>query len=94
MVTMSKTGFGRRLKELREAKGWSQGKLAEEAGMNLWGIAKLEQGVNEPRWETVRALAEALGVTPNDFLTEEEPTAEEPPAEERRRKPRKRRKGS
>jgi hypothetical protein len=30
--------------------------------MNRFGIAKLEQGVREPSWATVQALARALGL--------------------------------
>jgi len=56
------TGFGARLKELREAAKLSQAQLAEQAGMNVFGIAKLEQGQREPSWATVQSLAKALGV--------------------------------
>ena len=52
-----------RLRRLLKDLGLTQAKLAEKAGMNRFGIAKLEQGVTEPRWETVRTLAKALGVT-------------------------------
>jgi len=61
------TGFAARLKELREEAGMSQSALAEAAGMNLWGIAKLEQGTREPSWHTVLALADALGVSTEEF---------------------------
>ena len=30
--------------------------------MNQFGVAKLEQGVRDPSWATVLALASALGV--------------------------------
>lgn len=60
--------FAGRLRELREARGLSQAQLAEVAGMHRFGVAKLEQGVREPAWATVIALAAALGCTPNDFL--------------------------
>lgn len=56
------SGFGTRLKELRAAAELSQAQLAELAGMNVFGIAKLEQGEREPSWATVQALAKALGV--------------------------------
>jgi transcriptional regulator with XRE-family HTH domain len=64
---MSADYFAGRLKELRERAGLTQQQLAERAGMNRFGIAKLEQGVTKPWWESVLALANALGVTPNDF---------------------------
>jgi hypothetical protein len=36
--------------------------------MALGGVNKLEQGVNKPSWESVVALAEALGVDCRAFL--------------------------
>ena len=54
--------FARRLKVLRTAAKMTQRELAERAGMHLGGIFKLEQGVNQPSWDTVLALASALGV--------------------------------
>jgi transcriptional regulator with XRE-family HTH domain len=62
------SGFGVRLRLLREAAGLYQGQLAERAGTTQSTVAKLEAGTQEPAWPLVRALAEALGVTPNDFL--------------------------
>jgi transcriptional regulator with XRE-family HTH domain len=64
------TGFAQRLKALREARGLTQSQLAEAAGLNLHGLTKLEQGVGEPHWPTVLALADALGCQPNDFIGE------------------------
>jgi transcriptional regulator with XRE-family HTH domain len=45
--------------------------------MTKAGIADLEQGRRKPSWETVLALAKALGVTPDAFL---KPPAERGPA--------------
>jgi transcriptional regulator with XRE-family HTH domain len=56
------TGFGVILKRLREEAGLSQAALAEAARMNVFGVAKIEQGVREPGWGTVLKLAAALGV--------------------------------
>jgi len=56
------TGFGSILKELREAAGLTQDELADRAGLYKFSVAKLEQGVREPVWSTVLALAKALGV--------------------------------
>jgi transcriptional regulator with XRE-family HTH domain len=65
--------FAERLKHLREAAGLSQPELAERAGMNRFGVAKLEQGVREPSWATVQALAAALGVTVLEFADDAPP---------------------
>lgn len=53
------------IKELRRAKGWSQIKLAIEAGVSPTTISKLERG-SECNLTTKRAIADALGVSPND----------------------------
>ena len=54
--------FAYRLRTLREKSTLTQQQLAERAGMHKLTVAKLEQGLREPSWATVRALAEALGV--------------------------------
>ncbi len=75
----SSTGFGNRLRQLREATGLTQAELAERAGLNKFGVAKLEQGLREPAWPTVLALSEALGCSPNDFRTTSEEEKEVTP---------------
>jgi transcriptional regulator with XRE-family HTH domain len=81
----SGTGFGARLKELREKAGISQAQLAEKTGMNVFGVAKLEQGTREPSWVTVLLITKALGVDCTAFancsdLTTDEPEPEKPAA--------------
>src|SRR5438067_11118425 len=49
-----------RLKDLREAKGWSQEQLAKRAGLSQAQIAKTESGTSSPRSEALDKLAEAL----------------------------------
>ena len=74
------TGFASTLKQLREKAGLSQAQLAERAGLNVFGVAKLEQGVREPGWGTVLKLAAALGVDCTAFRGCEDvkPDQEEP----------------
>jgi transcriptional regulator with XRE-family HTH domain len=78
--------FGARLKQLREAAGLTQGGLAERAGLHKLGVAKLEQGLREPTWATVQALARALGVSCSAFEGAGEGA---PPAPKLRGRPRK-----
>jgi transcriptional regulator with XRE-family HTH domain len=59
--------FGARLRALREAAGLTQAQLAEKAGLHAQGVVKLERGERKPAWETVLALADALGVTCQNF---------------------------
>ncbi|HYT92782.1 MAG TPA: helix-turn-helix transcriptional regulator [Gemmataceae bacterium] len=62
MAEAPQTNFAGRLKELREAAGLTQQQLAQRAGLHKLSVAKLEQGLREPSWATVQALAAALGV--------------------------------
>jgi transcriptional regulator with XRE-family HTH domain len=57
------TGFGGRLRALRERAGLTQRELADKAGCNPFTVAKLEGGFQEPAWPLVLALARALGVS-------------------------------
>lgn len=51
------------LKDAREAKGWTQLRLAAESGIDQRVISKIEiGGTNDPRNSTVAALEDALGV--------------------------------
>jgi transcriptional regulator with XRE-family HTH domain len=54
--------LGRRIRQLRTDKGWSQERLAEEAGMHrtyMWGI---EQGMRNPSVRHLIRLADALEI--------------------------------
>jgi transcriptional regulator with XRE-family HTH domain len=59
-----------RIQAIRKNKGLSQEALAEEAGVSLRTIQRVEQGDTVPRGYTMQALATALGV-PLDELREE-----------------------
>lgn len=67
-------GFSSKLRELRNASGLTQGQLAEKVGLSKSGLAYLEQGLREPGWGTVRALAKALGVSCEAFDVGDDPT--------------------
>jgi transcriptional regulator with XRE-family HTH domain len=62
--------FGVRLKELREGAGLSQKELAARAGLGQRSVSNWEQGIREPVWSNVVALAAALGVDCRAFLEE------------------------
>jgi len=66
------SGFGQRLKELREARGLTGQQLAEAAGCHMMTISKLERGTQEPAWPLVLALCKALGVSCEAFTQEAE----------------------
>jgi transcriptional regulator with XRE-family HTH domain len=59
-----------RLREVRELHGWSQSRLAEEAGVSRDSISNYETGHREAYPSTAKKLADALGVTIADFMEE------------------------
>ena len=82
--------FGKRLRELRKAKGWTLAQLGERAEMMFQDVARLERSDREPVWSTVLRLAAALEVTPDAFLADQAaepvPPAEEPAPKKRGKK--------
>jgi len=60
----SGNSYLKNLKKLRVKKGWSQEKLAREAGISYQTLIKIERGyVKNPKLETLIKLAKALGVS-------------------------------
>lgn len=76
---------GREIRRLREAKGWSQAKLAGDAGMGVSGISQIETGARNPSAATLQRIAEALGVEVRDlFPLEQAPLLLPEPTEEQK----------
>ena len=64
MEAESTPTFGALLRRRRVASGLTQEALAERSGLSERAISDLERGVNRaPRRDSVRSLAEALGLT-------------------------------
>ena len=58
------SGCLKNLKKLRNKKGWSQERLAREAGISYHTLIKIEQDrIKNPKLETLIKLAKALGVS-------------------------------
>jgi transcriptional regulator with XRE-family HTH domain len=60
--------FGRHLREVREAKGWTLEQFAEAARMNELQIGHIERGASDPKLSTILKLARALKVRPDELL--------------------------
>ena len=61
-----------RLKELREAKGWTQSQLAERSGVNQGTISKIESGkTGGIDFDNLERLADALGVDAGFLIVHE-----------------------
>jgi len=54
--------FGARIKSLREAKGWTQEKLAEKMDISSNYLSSIERGKENPTFDMLAKFAEALKV--------------------------------
>lgn len=63
---------GQKLRRLRKRRVWLIGDLAGESGVHRNIISKLENGKGGAYPETIRKLAEALGVDPSELVRDEE----------------------
>jgi len=57
-----------RLRELRERRLLSQEMLSEKSGVGTTTIHRIESGATFPRYVTIRKLAAALGVEPEELV--------------------------
>ncbi len=60
--------FGRRLRELREERGWNQEYLAEISGIGRTHISQLENGRREAGLRMLETLAGAFNLAVADLL--------------------------
>ena len=57
-----------KLKALRNLKGMSQEVLADESGLSLRTIQRIENGVTNPTGDSLKRLANALNVNPDELI--------------------------
>jgi transcriptional regulator with XRE-family HTH domain len=62
----------KRVRSLRERKGWSLSELARRAGIGVSTLSEIEAGQSAPRLDTLVALAHALGAPLDTFLHADE----------------------
>jgi len=65
---MKKNHLAIRVKELRNQKGMSQEILAEESGLSLRTIQRIENGETNPTGDTLKRLSNALNVNPDELI--------------------------
>lgn len=63
-----KEKVGKRLRELRQAKGISQEKFAYECGLDRTYIASIEQGRRNVSLINIEKIANAFGISVPDFF--------------------------
>ena len=64
--------FAEKLKELRQEKGISQAKLAEDIFISRSAIAKWENGLGIPNEDSLKLLAEYFNIDENELLQNKE----------------------
>jgi len=64
--------FPKKLKQLRQSKGWSQGQVAMKIGVDMQRISKYERGVLFPTTELALKLADLFEVSLDYMLRNEE----------------------
>lgn len=75
--------IGRNLLFIRRSRMWTQGMLAEESGVSPTTVSGIENGkISRPHFGTLRKVAGALGVEPEELLSGQRPVdgREESPA--------------
>ncbi len=60
--------IGEKLRETRKRKLLTQEQLAERSGVGIATIVRIERNQVEPRGSTIRKLAEALEVEPEELV--------------------------
>jgi len=60
--------LGIEIRSRRKGLGWSQERLADEAGITFKQVSKIERALANPSTTTLARIAAALKVTPNDLL--------------------------
>ena len=65
---MNQESYGERIKRFRLRRRMSQEELARRAQVSKKTITDIEKGKREPQLNTLRAIAEALGIDPMEIL--------------------------
>lgn len=73
--------MGKRIKELRKAKGWNQTELGEKVGLSFGGISGIEADRRDTSQAVIIKLSEIFEVSTDFLLTGKESTNEISPDE-------------
>lgn len=59
-----KKRIGKRIREIREQKGYTQGTIAQQLGISRQKLARIENGINDISYETIINLSKIFSVDP------------------------------
>jgi transcriptional regulator with XRE-family HTH domain len=71
VLTIGGVKIGKNLRRVREDRLMTQQELAEAADLNLSTVMRIETDRVEPRFSTIRKLANALGVDARELTRKE-----------------------
>ena len=69
MATITVVTFGERVREERRRRLMTQDVLATTAGISQKQLSKIENDEVDPRFSTIRKIAQALDVEPSDLTS-------------------------
>ena len=72
MTGLDKEAIGRRIAELRDARGWSQGELAERLHVSRQTVSNWERGKTLVDVQSLAAMAAEAGCPLSELLGEEQ----------------------
>lgn len=75
MLVSDLVAIGNKLLSIRKRMGMTQAEVAEAAGLSDRTYADIERGTVNMRIETILRICGALHITPDEILTEENPSA-------------------
>ena len=61
-------GLGQRIARLRKRRGMTLERLAYEMGISKGNLSDIEHGKKDPRYSTLRAIAEGLEISVSQLL--------------------------
>ncbi|MHB1004079.1 MAG: helix-turn-helix domain-containing protein [Chloroflexota bacterium] len=67
--------IGQMIRTTRERKVLGQNELARKAGISINTLYRIEAGMHKPRPATIRKIAEALGIPPEELVTSDNTAA-------------------
>ena len=72
IAILGRQTLGERIRQFRESAGLTQDALARAADIGRVTLVRLEKGGQTPRFKTLKAIAQALGVDAPELLVERE----------------------
>ena len=67
-IAARRRAFGRRVRELRRDRSWSQEDLAERSALHRTYIGSVERGERNISLDNIHAIADSLGVSPAELV--------------------------